>query len=58
MKILITGGGGYIGSHTSLRLIEAGYEVIILDSFCTSRKENILKLNQYLMKKGLTKLKL
>ena len=58
MKILITGGGGYIGSHTSLRLIEAGHEVIILDSFYTSRKENILKLNQYLIKKGLNEIKI
>lgn len=38
-RILITGGTGYIGSHTAVRLIEAGHEVCILDSLVTSRIE-------------------
>ncbi len=36
-KILVTGGLGYIGSHTCLSLIEAGYHPIILDNLCTSK---------------------
>jgi len=51
MKILVTGGAGYIGSHTSVLLIEAGYEVIIFDNFsnssaeCISRVEKIVNKN-------------
>lgn len=36
MKILVTGGAGYIGSHTSVRLLEEGYEIIIIDDFSNS----------------------
>ena len=38
-KILVTGGTGYIGSHTTAELIEAGYEVEILDNLCNSKVE-------------------
>ena len=37
--ILVTGGTGYIGSHTAIELIEAGYEVILLDNFYNSSRE-------------------
>ncbi|WP_419711124.1 UDP-glucose 4-epimerase GalE [Pseudomonas sp. NFX224] len=36
MKILVTGGTGYIGSHTTLALLEAGFEVVVLDNFSNS----------------------
>lgn len=36
MKILVTGGTGYIGSHTTLSLLEAGFEVVVLDNLCNS----------------------
>ncbi len=36
MAILVTGGAGYIGSHTTVELLAAGYEVIILDDFSNS----------------------
>ena len=36
MVILVTGGAGYIGSHTTIELLAAGYEVIILDDFSNS----------------------
>jgi UDP-glucose 4-epimerase len=36
MKILVTGGAGYIGSHTTLALLEAGYEVVVLDNLSNS----------------------
>lgn len=38
MAVLVTGGAGYIGSHTSIELLEAGHEVIIVDNLCNSDK--------------------
>jgi UDP-glucose 4-epimerase len=38
MLILVTGGAGYIGSHTVVQLLEAGHQVIVLDNFCNSSK--------------------
>jgi len=35
-KILVTGGAGYIGSHTTLSLLQAGFEVVVLDNLCNS----------------------
>lgn len=37
MSILVTGGTGYIGSHTVIVLMQAGYEVIILDNLSNSK---------------------
>ena len=44
MRILITGGAGFLGSHLCDRLINDGHEVICLDNFFTGRKENIAHL--------------
>lgn len=41
-KILVTGGAGYIGSHTAMALYQKGYEVIILDNLSTGHKEFML----------------
>jgi UDP-glucose 4-epimerase len=41
-KILVTGGAGYIGSHTTLTLNEAGYEVVVYDNLSTGRAEAVL----------------
>ena len=39
--VLVTGGAGYIGSHTAVELIEAGYEVIIVDNFSNSDRNSL-----------------
>ncbi|MBQ6325772.1 MAG: SDR family NAD(P)-dependent oxidoreductase, partial [Clostridia bacterium] len=41
MKILVTGGAGYIGSHTAVELIQAGYDVVIVDDLSNARCEVI-----------------
>ena len=38
MKLLVTGGAGYIGSHTALQLIEAGHEIVILDNLYSGHR--------------------
>ena len=40
-KVIVTGGAGYIGSHTCLKLIESGYEPIIIDNLSNTSIENI-----------------
>ena len=47
MKILVTGGAGFIGSHLCRRLVENGDEVICLDNLFTGTKENIYSLMDY-----------
>lgn len=44
MRVLITGGGGFIGSHLAQALLQDGYEVRILDNFATGRRENLIDL--------------
>mgnify|MGYP002737981820 CR=1 FL=1 len=46
MKIIITGGAGYIGSHTAVEAIRAGHEVVILDSLINSSKENLERIRK------------
>jgi UDP-glucuronate decarboxylase len=43
-RILVTGGAGFLGSHLSERLVEAGHDVICLDNFFTSQKSNVAHL--------------
>ena len=44
--ILVTGGAGYIGSHTVILLMEAGYDVVVFDNFCNASKESIRRVEK------------
>jgi UDP-glucose 4-epimerase len=46
MRVLVTGGAGYIGSHTCVELLAAGYEVIVVDSLINSREESIRRIEE------------
>ncbi|NLC16798.1 MAG: UDP-glucose 4-epimerase GalE [Clostridiales bacterium] len=46
MAILVTGGTGYIGSHTAIELINAGYEIVILDNLSNSKIEALNRIKQ------------
>ncbi len=51
MKILVTGGAGYIGSHTCILLLEAGYEIVVFDNFCNASRESINRVEQIVKQK-------
>jgi len=44
MRILVTGGAGYIGSHTCLELLQAGYEVVVVDNLSNSKEESLTRV--------------
>jgi UDP-glucose 4-epimerase len=46
MRVLVTGGAGYIGSHTCVQLMQAGHEVVILDNFRNSHPEVIERVGR------------
>ncbi len=46
MKILVTGGAGYIGSHTCVELISAGHEPVVIDNLCNSSEESIRRVEK------------
>jgi len=46
MHVLVTGGAGYIGSHTILALLEAGYEVVAADNYCNSSPESLRRVRE------------
>ena len=50
-RILVTGGAGFIGSHTSLLLIEKGYEILVVDSLFNSSLKAIERINKIIDKK-------
>ena len=50
MKILITGGAGYIGSHTLISLAKSGYDFIVFDNLSNSSKESIKRVEKIINK--------
>ncbi|PHS12292.1 MAG: UDP-glucose 4-epimerase GalE [Blastopirellula sp.] len=46
MKILLTGGAGYIGSHTCIELLNAGHEVVVVDNLMNSKRESLTRVEQ------------
>ncbi len=46
MRILVTGGAGYIGSHTCVELIEAGMEPVVVDNLCNSKEDTIGRIRE------------
>lgn len=51
MTILVTGGAGFIGSHTCVELLSSGYDTIILDNFCNSKRESVKRVEEITGKK-------
>ena len=49
--ILVTGGAGYIGSHTTIELIEAGYDVVVVDNLYNSKTEAVRRVEQIVGRK-------
>ena len=50
MKILITGGAGYIGSHTLISLANAGYDFVVFDNLSNSSKKSIKRVEKIIKK--------
>jgi UDP-glucose 4-epimerase len=50
MKILVTGGSGYIGTHTLIALDEAGYDFVVYDNLCNSSKESLKRVSKIIKK--------
>ena len=48
--ILVTGGAGYIGSHTCVELLAAGYEVVVADNLCNSSQESLKRVERIAQK--------
>ena len=46
MKILLTGGAGFIGSHTCVELLDAGHEVVVADNLMNSRRESLVRVEK------------
>ena len=46
MTILVTGGAGYIGSHTCVELLNSGYDVVVVDNLCNSSEESLKRVKQ------------
>ena len=45
-RVLVTGGAGYIGSHTCIELMAAGHEVVVVDNLCNSKRESLVRVER------------
>lgn len=46
MNVLLTGGAGFIGSHTAVELVEKGHDIVIIDNFCNSKTESVRRIEK------------
>jgi len=46
MTVLVTGGAGYIGSHTCIELIGAGFDIVVVDNLCNSKAESLRRVEE------------
>ena len=46
MAVLVTGGAGYIGSHTCVQLLEAGYDIVVIDNLSNSKMEAVRRVKE------------
>jgi len=46
MTVLVTGGAGYIGSHTCIELVQAGFDIVVVDNLCNSKVESLQRVHE------------
>ncbi|MGE5599379.1 MAG: UDP-glucose 4-epimerase GalE [Bacteroidota bacterium] len=46
MRLIVTGGAGYVGSHACLALLEAGHEIAVVDNLCNSKEESLRRVQE------------
>ena len=44
MRVLLTGGAGYIGSHTCIELLNAGFDIVVIDNFYNAKRESLRRI--------------
>ncbi len=54
MSILVSGGTGYIGSHTCVELVQAGYDIIVVDNLVNSSEESLRRVEKIVGKASVT----
>ena len=52
MNILVTGGAGYIGSHTCVELLNSGYDVTVIDNLCNANPKSLERVEAITGRKG------